>query len=367
MTCAWQARLLLVLPAVLTSSACQDWTQPTSAAPPDASRSAHHCDGGRGCVPRARGYPLMAHDPVKDRVYLFGGFYEFGFESEIFDVWAFNPRSRRWKQIADELPPTNGDQVALDSQSRKVIMFQPYLDPIQTWAFDLETETWEDRRPAVQPPPRWGSKMVYDRESDRVILYGGAHLYTEALLGDTWAYDFDTNTWTELTPPSSPPRYHFVEMVYVPTIDRVLMFGGIAERWDSGVLHNETWAYDYNANRWTNLGAGNAPSPRVYHTMAFEAATNRVVMFGGVQDESNWPNEPVIGETWIYHVKRNAWHQVHPRRAPSPRSWHGMTGTNRTVMLFGGGDSRWTYTNDTFLYTSRPNTWTGIRGGGRED
>lgn len=358
MTRTWP--VFLTGATLLSLGACADVADPTPAMTLSASRAPSRP------APRPRGYPLMVHDPVQDQVYLFGGFYEFGFESEIFDLWAFNPRTRRWTQLADVLPPKNGDQVALDVQSRKAIMFQPYFDPIETWAFDLATGVWENREPALQPPPRWGSKMVYDSESDRVILYGGAHLYTTELLGDTWAYDYETNAWTELTPPSSPPAYHFAEMVYVPTIDRVLLFGGIRDRWDSGLLHNDTWTYDYNANRWTNLAAAKPPTPRLYHTMAFEGATNRVVLFGGTTDESNWPHEPTIDETWIYDVAANAWSRALPKRAPSARAWHGMTATSKTIVLFGGGDSRWTYTDETFLYTSRSNRWIDVPRGGRE-
>lgn len=368
MTTNWRSSLVLIGVTVLTLHACSDVPAPT--APPSLATFGH-CDRDVPCAtgtPRARGYPLMVHDPVEDLLYMVGGYHEFGFESEIFDVWVFDPRSSTWRQVADELPPKNGDQIALDVQSRKIIMFQPYDDPIETWAFDLETGAWENRLPAVQPPPRWGAKMVYDRESDRVILYGGAHLSTGRLIGDTWAYDFETNTWTELTPATSPPPFHFVDMIYVPTIDRVLLFGGIAgDAWDSGILHNGTWAYDYNANEWTNLAPEHPPAPRVYHTLAFEAKTNRVVMFGGVLNESEWPQEPTIDETWIYDVAQNAWSRVDPRRSPSARAWHAMAGTNRTVVLFGGGDSRWTYTNDTFLYKARSNRWRKVSERGNDD
>jgi N-acetylneuraminic acid mutarotase len=134
-----------------------------------------------------------------------------------------------------------------------------------------------------------------------------------------------------------------------------MLFGGVADGFTA--LFNDTWAYDYNANRWEELQPANPPAPRVYHFMGFEPATNRVVMFGGVLDESDWPHEPTINETWVYDVAANAWSQVFPKRPPSPRAWHVVSGTNGPVVLFGGGDSRWTYTNDTFLYTSRANRW----------
>ena len=47
--------------------------------------------------------------------------------------------------------------------------------------------------------------MVYDSRADRVLLFGGAELSANAGLNDLWAYDYETNTWTERHPAVSPP------------------------------------------------------------------------------------------------------------------------------------------------------------------
>jgi N-acetylneuraminic acid mutarotase len=357
---------LLALGPLAFLLACTDSRDLPSAPDPSiaANRSAMH----QLEAPSPRGYPLMAHDPVRDQVYLVGGFYGSGFDAEIFDVWRFNPRSRTWKQLADVLPPKNGDAAALDVQSRKIIEYQPYVDPVETWAYDIETGVWENRHPAVEPPPRWGSIMVYDRESDRILLYGGTDWFDgTTVLGDLWAYDYESNTWTERHPPVSPPPHHFPLMVYVPTIDRVILFGGYQQGFTT--LFNDTWAYDYNRNRWKNLKPANPPAPRVYHYMAFEPTTNRIVTYGGVLDESEWPNSPETptDETWVYSVARNAWSQAFSSTTPSPRAWHVMSGTNGPLLLFGGGTSRDTYTNDTYLYSSRPNRWEQVSGDHHND
>jgi N-acetylneuraminic acid mutarotase len=122
---------------------------------------------------------------------------------------------------------------------------------------------------------------------------------------------------------------------------------------------NDTWAYDYDANRWTNLNPANPPAPRAYHYMALEPRTNRLVMFGGVKDESKYPNSPETtnGESWIYSVADNAWKQVFPEDAPGPHAWHAMSRTHGPVIMFGGGDTHPTWTNDTYLYSSRSNEY----------
>ena len=72
--------------------------------------------------------------------------------------------------------------------------------------------------------------MVYDPKADRILLYGGANFAegvacgfcgATTVLGDLWAYDYESNTWTERHPSLSPPPHHFPVLEYVPTIDRV--------------------------------------------------------------------------------------------------------------------------------------------------
>jgi hypothetical protein len=327
--------------------------------------TAHRFAAERSEFPSPRGYLLFVHDPVKDRSFLVGGISGLCTDlacdnALIDDLWSFNPSSRTWREVANVLPPREGDAAALDYRSRQIIMYQPFFNnTVETWAYDIDKGTWEDRRPAVEPPARWGSMMVYDSKADRALLYGGADLFTGDVLGDLWAYDYETNTWTKLQPAVSPPPHHFSGLVYVPTIDRVILFGGYQPGFTS--LYNDTWAYDYRRNRWTNLHPKNPPAPRVYHTMAFEAATNRIVIFGGVIDENN-PDEPTTNETWIYDVAANRWSQVFPKNPPSPRAWQGMSWTNGPVVIFGGGPSRDRYTNDTFLYDSRSNRWEQVTG-----
>jgi len=150
---------------------------------------------------------------------------------------------------------------------------------------------------------------------------------------------------------------------YVPTIDRVVLFGGFQQGF--ATLFNDTWAYDYEHNRWNDLNPANPPAPRAYHYMALEPPTNRIVLFGGTLNSSETGDEVPINETWIYDVAGNSWNQAFPKESPGPHAWHAISRTSGPVLAFGGGDSRSTWTNDTYLYSSRSNRWDQVPGGSR--
>jgi len=350
--------MLLLAPLALLV-ACTDSRELPSAPSLTADRIA----AKRSEVPSPRGNLLLVHDPLRDLLYLVGGISPVPCEdlacanSIIDDLWRFNPRSRAWTEISDQLPPRLGDAAALDVRSRRIINYQPFFNnEVATWAYDLDQGTWENRHPAVEPPGRWGSMMVYDARADRGLLFGGAELSANAGRNDLWAYDYETNTWTERHPPVSPPPRQYHALVYVPTIDRTILFGGLNPS-DGSVL-NDTWAYDYHRDRWSELHPRQAPSPRMAHYMAFDPRTNRLVLYGGALA----PFDQAAGDTWIYDVATNRWRQASPKASPGPRFGHVMSRTNGPVVLFGGGPNQAGWTNETFLYDSRENTWEQVPG-----
>ena len=82
----------------------------------------------------------------------------------------------------------------------------------QTWAYDFNTNTWQQMSDG--PEFHLGASLAYDLESDRVILFGGQQVITNRYFDDTWAYDFNTDTWTEMKPLGSPAGRNFGEMAY---------------------------------------------------------------------------------------------------------------------------------------------------------
>ncbi|HLB01867.1 MAG TPA: kelch repeat-containing protein, partial [Nitrospiria bacterium] len=115
---------------------------------------------------------------------------------------------------------------------------------------------WIQTTPNPSPSARIMHAMVYDRLDHQVILFGG--LDANGALDDTWIYNPSTHQWTELFPISSPPARAGHAMVYDESRSRVILFGG------KGLLGflNDTWAYDPGTNTWTPLSPGTSPPER---------------------------------------------------------------------------------------------------------
>jgi hypothetical protein len=235
----------------------------------------------------------MSYDSRADRVIL----------HVIVETWAYDPSSDTWENLGTETLPgrISGARMVYDVQSDKTIVFggQPpggggMSD--ETWAFDFESRTWILMEPALTPSARSWPAMAYDEQSDRVIVFSGTGR------ADTWAYDYDTNTWTEMTPAESPPARVYSQMAYAPGIDRVILFGGTGAGEEP---FGDTWAYDYETNTWTELAPANAPSPRGWHAMAVNPADGTIVLFGGGAVREDYQDD-----IWIYDSVANTWTQT---------------------------------------------------------
>jgi len=163
--------------------------------------------------------------------------------------------------------------------------------------------------------------MAYDSESDRTILFGGdTGIGPSPWVDDTWAYDFNTNEWTNMTPGQaarpSPRSGHL--MAYDAQADRILLFGGSLGIW----AYNDTWAYDFNTNAWTNVTPALSPSVGVGQAMAYDSYLDLAILYGS-------------RATWAYDLSTTAWANVSGTVTPTlgGRAMTYDTQSRRSVMF----------------------------------
>lgn len=242
-----------------------------------------------GPTPVSRGYHQMTYDVESDRVILFGGQ---ALTPNLNDTWSYEVATNTWVRMTPaQSPPPGEGPLAYDIQSDRAILFLgaifstgeiPGGEPSETWAYDFDTDTWTNVEPSTAPPPLLGARMVYDGESDRMILFGGLDAIAFATGGGivytnkTWAYDFDSNTWTQMAPEVSPPGVNYQPMAYDAGADRVILIGSNASE-----ITDDTWVYDYNTDTWEARQTAESPKHRDYSAMVYAAGTGQTILFGG--------------------------------------------------------------------------------------
>jgi N-acetylneuraminic acid mutarotase len=317
-------------------------------------------------MPFPRASHQLVYDNKSDRFILFGGR-----PNLLNDTWAYDANANVWTYREPANSPPGGEgPMAYDSQSDRIILFvgrigdPPFKDiPSETWAYDYNTNTWTNMKPEITPPLSLAPRMVYDSESDRMILFGGndALRYPDLYyLNQTWAYDFDSNTWEKMEPELSPLGRNGFAMAYDEESDRAIIFGGDTEFKDpiptSHDVTADTWAYDYNTDTWEAMKPAEAPLPRSFDRSIYRGVSDQIILFGGVNELA----QTSFGDTWAYNYNTDTWTELKPAASPPSYGWYGMAYSTKAdkIIMFGGGPAREDQTLDLWIYDPKANTWT---------
>lgn len=298
--------------------------------------------------PGPRAYHQMVYDPDSGNVILYGGQDgsanwpdPAGFRHE---TWSFNPGKNVWTKMLDDDLPTNpggsaGGDMAYDSKDKLSILsvISDNLNELQTWAYDANTNTWE-RLENVPRPPMVGQRIVYDSESDRIIMFGGFDMTKYTFVHETWVYDKTDKSWKNMQPKKHPSGRNYVGMVYDSKADRVVLWGDWQKNYTPGT-DDSVWTYDYNTNIWEEHKHRNdGPVVRDYMTLAYDEKADKIVMYGGYE----YGND----ETWTYDLNTDTWQQMQPEDNPGVISRYAMVYAKdaNKVILFGGQEGATIYT-----------------------
>jgi N-acetylneuraminic acid mutarotase len=268
------------------------------------------------------------------------------------DMWAYDSAADAWTELkpSGKRPSArSGHAMAYDQAAHRLILFGGLDNTVapldDTWAYDPVANTWTELDPSGGPPlARIGHSMVYDPVARRSILFGGS-TRASATLGDIWAYDAGANSWTELQPKGRVPSARTGHSAaYDQVTHRLMVFGGVT---DMGAFVNETWAYDPATNVWTELHPkGELPSARSGHSMAYDPVRGILIMFGGQDSSGN-----TLDDTWAYDGGTNTWTALQPSGA-QPRARAGLAMANDAasgrLIMFGGRLTPYNFVDETW-------------------
>ncbi len=199
--------------------------------------------------------------------------------------------------------------------------------------------SWSEATPdAESPSPRNSHALSYDAARQRVVLFGGRSEDDDELQ-DTW--EWDGASWSEAaTSAGAPPARRAHALAYDAAREQVVLFGGLGEGDDE---LSDTWTWDGAA--WTDVTPDEgSPAARQGHALAYDAVRERVVLFGGIAEPLNF-----FGDTWTWDGE--TWEEVTPPSgSPEARESHALTydDLRERVVLFGGSDEPLNLLNDTW-------------------
>jgi hypothetical protein len=293
--------------------------------------------------PSARYLHDAIHDPVRDRMLVFGGHHTSTLGSgSLNDVWGLSLGGvPAWTHLAPtSAPPCTREahSAIYDPLRERMVLFGGWSPDSgnlnDVWALSLAgTPAWTQLTPTgPSPGVRYSHSAIYDPVSDRMVVFGG---YGSGLLNDVWALSLsDTPAWTRLTPTGTPPIARCEHSaIYDPVRDCMVVFGGRGP----GCL-DDVWSLSLSgAPAWTKLTpTGTLPSARYGHSAIHDTARDRMVVFGGFG--ASYPYH--LDGVWALSLSGTPeWTQLAPTRTPPiARSQHSAIcdPVRGRMVVFGG-------------------------------
>lgn len=278
-----------------------------------------------------------------------------------------------------DAPPTRGEiNGALDAARNRIIVFggntaapemcMPRYELVdEMWAYHIACGRWEQLFPAGGPGIRARHATTVDTTRNRMLMFGGrlrAGFGEYTNFADVWAFDFATDTWTEIvaTGEAPSPRSSAVA-VYDEARDRLIVSGGNTST--SGLVLTGTadlYALDLATTTWTRIDATGGPPPRLFH--AGVVVGNELVIFGGTPDYDG----PFLDDTYALDLTSDTWRQVHPGGPGAPADRFGgeifADAERGRVLLVGGHDGTdLGNRNDVWALDLAAGTWSEVRPG----
>ena len=148
-----------------------------------------------------------------------------------------------------------------------------------TWKLDFATKSYSMMlQMSPSGPAARGeiqNQFVYDSVHDRFVLFGGRCFdparcgYYGNLLNDTWIYNAQTNSWTQLNPVTRPPGRQMGQMYFDASLGLVVLYGGQGQ----AAILDDLWILDVGTGTWTQLTTTNPRVPLYLASAAFAANT----------------------------------------------------------------------------------------------
>lgn len=180
------------------------------------------------CNPAARMGHKMFYDERLQQIVVYGGWNkDIGFP----EAWTWDGKTWTYFSFESSAPATYNAPMIYDTHNERAVSFMG-----NTWGgtWIWKDSIWRTLDSGLQPPMRDEATLVYNPETDQIVLAGGIN-NSDTLYNDTWILDGET--WEKLDLPSSPPQRHLAAAFYDPIRHSIILYGGEI----MGSIYNDMW------------------------------------------------------------------------------------------------------------------------------
>jgi len=231
--------------------------------------------------PLGRSFGAFAFDAHRGETVLFGGG-SANSDLQRLDTWVWDGTNWRMKRPVT-YPSAPAGSATYDASLSGVVALTD-----RAWLWD--GTNWA-AMPGDVPTGAWQYALADDPAHHQLVLYGTFARSTGTSY-ETWTWD--GAAW-QLRRPAHPPAAGTPYAAYDPVHNDVLMFDGAT--------------YSWNGVDWTQEHPAISPRPRLFASMAYDAAIGRIVLFGGKsvdRDAAGQYTETVNNELWSWDGA--SWH-----------------------------------------------------------
>ena len=207
------------------------------------------------------------------------------------DTWLLDPAGPSWTELkieGDKPVARYGSCSGVGPDGRLWISHGFTANGVRfddTWTFDIEERRWTERTPASKDsgPIKRCLHACWWTSEGQLALYGGQTNGVPAL-GDLWfltpGVDGEQGIWAEAPGQEAPAR----QLAAVARRgDLAVIFGG---RGADGEVLADAWVVADGTTALAPLAVDDAPRARSGAAMVYDAAGDRLVLFGGEGDDA---------------------------------------------------------------------------------
>jgi hypothetical protein len=311
-----------------------------------------------GGGPGARYFASAAYDASRDRFVVFGGVTSTGAIPG--DAWVLSLDPPSWQSLGGGGPTYIHSNAVNDPGRDRLIVYDTSATHA-AWALPYSTQAWEPA-PELTPPATPGfAGLAYDPVGDDLLLAA----YDP--LDGVWRHPLQGPMgWIQLAASDGDPGARFSHsLVLDAPNDRLVLFGGRGN-WQSRI-HRQTPVFGDVLVRtpdgpWQAVTpSGPAPTPRHEHSAILDPARRRMIVFGGQAGNLSLPVAP-NNEVWVLSLDGPlAWQELTPAGTPPAPRW-GHTATydaaRDRMIVFGGAGTETEYADTWALSLSGTPAWT---------